>query len=190
MREPEIVDPTTPRDVLEAAEEVRVQDQRDLSIALGRILAWLLDTQPGPDRLERLGERVLVVAYQVRPDLIGGATLADISCHRGKGRSFANKLSRSFARTFRFKRHLNAHTVTRRRDPKDLADVARSHGVVSSHLVLVNRFAEWRTLHDEGSGAIPQDAAARLQMQREFEPIARFIAELENRHPVDKPPNA
>ena len=110
-REP--VDETTPRDVLEASEAVDAEQatprtQEDLAHALGRLLAWILRAKT----LAGVGFRVMIVAYNVRPDLIGGKTLEEISHMMGYGRSAAHNQSREFQRTFGI-RHMNQHAKSR-----------------------------------------------------------------------------
>lgn len=169
-----------PPDVDHIPEEVRA----DLAHGMGRLLVWMLEG----DELDRIGQRVLICAYKLRPDLIGGATLASIAKRRGLLRSYANKMSRQFTRTFGI-RGINGHAAPPagiRSDPFDTAR-ARAHGVADSHLKLVNRFCEWKALHDEAGGAVPRDREGRRRMRRDFEPLARFIAALKT-DPLPVPP--
>jgi hypothetical protein len=166
----------SPRDLLEKAEFIPEPTHEELAHALGRLLVWQLEG----GSLDRIGERVLITAYKLRPDLIGGATLAEIARHRGLLRSHANKMSRQFTRTFGI-RGINGHATpsapVRRSGPFDTA-IAKAHGV-ADHLKIVNRFCEWRAFHDEGRGAIPTSTRDVQLMRRDLEPIARFIAELD-----------
>ncbi len=174
------VNAQTPRDILEEAEHIPEATHEELGHTLGRLFVWILDGQT----LVKMGERFLIVVYKVRPDLTGGVTLAQIASagarhDRRNWRSYVNKLQRQFTRTFAF-RGINDHA----RHPKDwgpLGDgkAARSHGVVDSHLKLVNRFSEWRAFHDEGQGSVPHSPRARQVLRKDFEPIARYLAELE-----------
>lgn len=171
------ITPESPRDLLELAEVIPEPTHAELAHALGRLLVWILDG----GTLVRMGERALICAYKLRPDLIGGATLASIAKRRGLLRSYANKMSRQFTRTFGI-RGLNGHAQPNpsRSGPFDTAR-ARAHGVAESHLKIVNRFCEWRAFHDEGQGAIPLDRSDVQLMRRDLEPIAQFIAELDAR---------
>lgn len=168
----------SPRDLLEQAEVIPEPTHAELAHALGRLLVWILDG----GTLVRMGERALITAYKLRPDLIGGATLASIAKRRGLLRSYANKMSRQFTRTFGI-RGINGHAAPPsgiRSGPFDTSR-ARAHGVAESHLKVINRFCEWRAFHDEGQGAVPLSPQDIQLMRRDFEPIAQFIAELDAR---------
>lgn len=96
-----VVDPNNPADQLEAAELEAAPAKRtdeDVATAIGRLLTWLLDA----DKLSSMGFRVLVAAHKLRPDLIGGISLADIAEFDGQcfGRSAAHKLSRELETLF------------------------------------------------------------------------------------------
>lgn len=178
-REP--VDHVTPRDLLERAEHIPEPTQEELAHALGRVLTWIMDG----GTLVRIGERAMIVAYKLRPDVVRGVTLEGVAgmsrLHgRNKWRSYVNKLQRQFSRTFGI-RGLNDHSKGGRKPwgPFDDGKSARSHGVVDSHLKLVNRFEEWRRFHDEGQGAIPRDLAARQRLLKDLQPITKFVNELE-----------
>lgn len=101
---PEQATSESPRDILEAAEIIPEPNHEELAHALGRLLAWILRART----LAGVGFRVMIVAYNVRPDLIGGKTLEEISHSMGYGRSAAHNQSREFQCTFGI-RHLNQH---------------------------------------------------------------------------------
>jgi len=94
MREPYTDE--TPATILEDAERIPESRHEELAHALGRLLAWLLEGK----KLPAIGFRVMILAYKIRPDLIGGATLDQIASMRGYGRSAAHNLSRQLEQTF------------------------------------------------------------------------------------------
>ena len=91
----DISDPNDPHSVLEASDE-RNDDARETAVMFGRILAWLLDAKT----LSHIGFRAMILAYKMRPDLIGGRTLDQIGRILGHGRSSAHKLSKELEDTF------------------------------------------------------------------------------------------
>jgi hypothetical protein len=166
-----------PAEIMENAEAIPEPSHSELAQALGRIIVWLLDG----GSVQRIGERVLILAYKIRPDLVGGATLRQLAKHRGVKKSWLNKISRQFTRVFGM-RSLNGHASAGAiKSTRPHAERARSHGVAESHLVLVNRFCEWRAFMDEGVGAVPKDLAQASRMLADLGPIQRFIAELEEK---------
>lgn len=169
----------TPRELLERAERIPEPTHEELSHALGRLLVWMIDGQ----RLTRIGERVLIVAYMLRPDLIGGATLEQIAARRGHGRSGAHNLARRFMRTFGVK-SINGKAAAQASARYSRAwhhahPSAKRAGKPAQHLWLVNMLAEWRELMVEAD-AWPKTPQDRERMRRELDPLARILEELED----------
>lgn len=162
-----------PASLLEQAEQVPEPSHAELAHALGRILAWLLDG----DTLRCIGERVIVMAYKVRPDMIEGATIREIARKRRIKKSYIAKLAKQFTRVFGI-RGLNDHAVSRVRP--NAPRFGNGGGSVPDTLLgVVNRFNEWRSFMDEHDGAVPRSLEQRRAMLADVEPLARFIAELE-----------
>lgn len=176
MPEPATVE--TPRSRLENAEIIPEPTHEELAFALGRLLAWILDGRT----LVKIGQRAQIVAAKIRPDMIDGATLAEIAGRRGNGRSQAAKLGRSFTRTFGI-RGLNDRTTPatsaslraawRRAHPH-----ARRRSKGDHYLKVINKFCEWKAAA-EISGVLPRTDYEKQRMKREFDPIARFLAALD-----------
>lgn len=81
------------------AEEFRDQvggDDDKSGGALGSVLEW---ARRGTS-LSQLGQRLLAIAYVLRPALIGGQTLAAIGSATGKTRQAVDKLVQDFRDTF------------------------------------------------------------------------------------------
>lgn len=168
-----------PRKLLERAEQIAEPTHEELAFALGRLLVWLLDG----DRLTKIGERVLIVAYMLRPDLIGGATLEQIAARRGHGRSSAHNLARRFTRTFGVKSINGKVSAGASARYSQAWHKAHPHANLSSkptqHLWLVNMLTEWRATMREAD-AWPKTPQDRERMRRELEPLARILEELED----------
>lgn len=164
----------SPSDILERAEAIPEASHEELAHALGRILAWQLEGRT----LAAIGERVMVVAYKLRPDLIRGATIRQIASMRRVKKSFIHKLCTQFTRIFAV-RGCNSHVYLRaKRGPSFRV----GGGVTPESLgAVVNRFAEWRAYMDEHGGAISDNARARELMRRDLAPISQFLAELDAR---------
>lgn len=94
-----LVDRNDPRSVLEEAEETTEPNHHEMAFALGRLLAWMLDGKT----FSSVGFRAYILAHKIRPDLINGMTLDDISKHMGHGRSSGHKLSKELEMTFRIR---------------------------------------------------------------------------------------
>lgn len=174
----EAVTRETPRDVLEKAERIPEPSHEELAFALGRLLVWMIDGKT----LAMIGQRTLIVAAKLRPDLSNGATLEQIAKRRGNGKSQAHKLAVQFTRTFGIvgindKKSLLAKRRYQRNwaraHPHSKRKVNEPH-----HLKIINLFCEW----ERWRGTQPlasTDAKAREQMRRDFEPVARFIAQID-----------
>jgi len=63
---------------------------------MGRLLAWILEG----NSYSSIGYRAMILAYQIRPELIGGKTLAEIGKPLGYGRSASHKLSKELEQVF------------------------------------------------------------------------------------------
>lgn len=168
-----------PRTLLESAERLPEPTHEELAYAMGRLLVWMLDGQ----RLTKIGERVLIVSYMLRPDLIGGATLEEIAARRGHGRSGAHNLARRFMRTFGVK-SINGKTAAQASARYSAAwHKAHPHAKRSSkptqYLWLVNMLTEWRATMKE-AGTWPNNPQDRERMSRELEPLARILEELQD----------
>lgn len=105
-----VIDYNDPRSILEAQEEEAesmaqsqvkqpaTQPRNDAAIAaaLGRIFAWMIDAK----HVSAIGQRAMVAAYVLRPDLVDGATLDKIAKAAGQGRSAVHKLKKDFQEMF------------------------------------------------------------------------------------------
>jgi hypothetical protein len=176
---PEPVTTETPRDYLEAAERIPEPSHEELAFALGRLLVWMLDG----GKLTRIGQRVIITAYKLRPDTIHGATLAQIARRHRYGRSQAANLARKFTRTFGVKGLNDKASALASARYRAAWRRAHPHAKASSqptqYLWLINMFVEWVALMEEAH-ALPDTPEAKQRMRREFEPLAQFIERLED----------
>lgn len=180
-----------PRELLERAERIAEATHEEIAFALGRLLVWQLDgkTRSG------MGDRLLVTAYKIRPDLIGGITLAKIASYGASGKNAKKtrqaicNLARKFSRTFGIKGindKQGALASARYRDAwhKRHPNAKRPNGKKTTwktpayHLWLVNAFEEWRATL-EAADALPSTPEARERMIQELQPIARFLEQLQ-----------
>lgn len=163
-----------PAAALEQTELVPEPSHAELAHALGRILVWLLD---GRD-LRRIGERVVILCYKLRPDLIGAPSIREIARNRGIKKSYVGKLAQQFTRIFGI-RGINTHV--RRTVPRERKFGYGGGSTPESLPGVINRFMEWRAFMDEAEGAVPADRAQARRMLQELAPVRSFLEELEAR---------
>lgn len=78
---------------------------------LRRLMAWLVAGQAGTrnPKLNHLGARALVMAWTVRPDLLGGQSLTQVAKAAGISPDVMHRTSADFSRTFGYRNHGQSH---------------------------------------------------------------------------------
>ncbi len=93
-REP--VDPTDPRQILEASEEQASANAPEPRSELRHVFAWILEGKT----LVAIATRCYVACYVGSPENVEGMTLHQIAALSGKGRSATHNLAREFEDIF------------------------------------------------------------------------------------------